>query len=42
MNLKVASGYSVEIFSNRLLEDLERIWELRFIIPDPCNPHGGE
>ncbi len=27
------------IFSNRVLEDLERIWALRFIIPDPCNPN---
>ncbi len=26
------------VFSNHILEDLERIWELRYIIPDPCNP----
>ena len=24
-----------EIFSNRFLEDLEKIWELRYYIPDP-------
>ena len=27
------------IFSNRVLEDLERLWALRFLIPDPCNPN---
>lgn len=24
-----------EIFSNKFLEDLEKIWELRYYIPDP-------
>ena len=24
-----------EFFSNRFLEDLEKIWELRYYIPDP-------
>ena len=24
-----------EVFSNRFLEDLEKIWELRYYIPDP-------
>ncbi len=27
------------VFSNSFLEDLERLWELRSIIPDPCNPN---
>ena len=27
-----------EVFSNQMLEDLEKIWALRFIIPDPTNP----
>ena len=38
-------GWSVEaVFSNqviganRLLGDLERLWALREIIPNPCNP----
>ena len=26
------------IFSNQLLDDLEKIWELRYWIPDPTNP----
>ena len=26
-----------EVFSNRFLEDLEKIWELRYYIPDPNN-----
>lgn len=26
------------LFSNELLEDLEKIWALRFVIPDPKNP----
>jgi len=25
--------------SNLFLEDLEKIWELKKWIPDPCNPH---
>jgi len=33
-------GWSVEaVFSNSFLEDLERLRELRSIIPDPCNPN---
>ena len=32
-------GCSDYVFSNSFLEDLERLWELRFIIPDPCNPN---
>jgi hypothetical protein len=28
-----------DIMSNLFLEDLERIWELRKWIPDPCIPH---
>ena len=28
-----------DILSNLFLEDLEKIWELRKWIPDPCNPH---
>ena len=28
-----------DIISNLFLEDLEKIWELRKWIPDPCNPH---
>ena len=28
-----------DIISNLFLEDLERIWELKMWIPDPCNPH---
>jgi hypothetical protein len=28
-----------DIISNLFLEDLERIWELKKWIPDPCNPH---
>jgi hypothetical protein len=28
-----------DIISNLFLEDLERIWELRKWIPDPCNPY---
>jgi hypothetical protein len=28
-----------DIISNFFLEDLERIWELKKWIPDPCNPH---
>ena len=34
-------GCSDYVFSNSFLEDLERLWELRFIIPDPCNPTSG-
>lgn len=30
---------SSDIISNLFLEDLERIWELKRWIPDPCNPH---
>ena len=26
------------LFSNRMLEDLDKIWALRHIIPDPTNP----
>lgn len=26
------------LFLNELLEDLEKIWALRFVIPDPKNP----
>ena len=32
-------GGSDYVFSNSFLEDLERLWELRSIIPDPCNPN---
>jgi len=28
-----------DIISNLFLEDLERIWELKKWIPDPCNPY---
>lgn len=31
-------GCQVEPFSNRFIEDLNKIWELRKFIPDPCNP----
>lgn len=27
-----------EVLTNELLEDLEKIWALRDIIPDPTNP----
>ena len=27
-----------ELFSNQFLEDLEKIWKLRHIIPDPKDP----
>ena len=27
-----------EVFSNQLLDDLDRILELRFLIPDPTDP----
>ena len=27
-----------ELFSNNFMEDLEKIWELRAIIPDPTTP----
>ena len=27
-----------ELFSNNFMEDLENIWELRAIIPDPTTP----
>lgn len=27
-----------EVFSNQLLDDLDKIWELRFFIPDPTDP----
>ena len=27
------------VLSNSLLEALDRIWELRHIIPDPCKPN---
>ena len=27
-----------DIFSNQLLDDLDKIWELRYWIPDPTNP----
>ena len=39
---RLKGGCWTKVFSNQLLEDLERLWELRFIIPDPCNPHGGD
>lgn len=29
---------SAEVFSNQLLDDLDKIWELRFLIPDPTDP----
>ena len=32
-------GGSDYVFSNSFLEDLERLWELRSIIPDPCDPN---
>ena len=32
-------GCSDYLFSNRFAEDLERLWELRKWIPDPCNPN---
>lgn len=28
-----------DIISNLFLEDLEKIWELKKLIPDPCNLH---
>ena len=28
-----------DILSNLFLEDLDRIWELKKWIPDPCNPY---
>lgn len=28
-----------DIISNLFLEGLDRIWELKKWIPDPCNPH---
>jgi len=28
-----------DIISNLFLEDLERVWELKKWIPDPCNPY---
>ena len=28
-----------DIISNLFLEDLEKIWELKKWIPDPCNPY---
>jgi len=28
-----------DILSNLFLEDLEKIWELKTWIPDPCNPY---
>ena len=28
-----------DIISNLFLEDLERIWELKKWIPDPCTPY---
>jgi len=28
-----------DILSNLFLEDLEKIWELKKWIPDPCNPY---
>ena len=28
-----------DIISNLFLEDLDRIWELKKWIPDPCNPY---
>ena len=31
-------GCGVVPFSNSLMEDLNKIWELRHIIPDPTNP----
>ena len=27
-----------ELFSNNFMEDLDKIWELRAIIPDPTTP----
>ncbi len=27
-----------ELFSNSFLEDLDKIWALRSVIPDPKNP----
>ena len=27
------------VISNQFLEDLERIWSLRDVIPDPYTPH---
>lgn len=34
-------GCGEGVFSNRILDDLERLWGLRQIIPDPCNPNMG-
>ena len=31
-------GCDIVPFSNRFIEDLNKIWELRKFIPDPCNP----
>lgn len=36
--LTVTWGCDVVPFSNRFIEDLNKIWELRKYIPDPCNP----
>lgn len=27
-----------EVFSNQLLDDLDKLWELRYWIPDPTDP----
>ena len=37
--LREAFGCSDYVFSNSFLEDQERLWELRNVIPDTCNPH---
>ena len=37
--LRETFGCSDYVFSNSFLEDLERLWELRSIIPGPCNPN---
>ena len=35
---KFSSVPITELFSNTFLEDLEKIWALRFYIPDPTKP----
>jgi len=37
--IPVLSVAPSDIISNLFLEDLERIWDLKEWIPDPCNPH---
>ena len=32
------SGWLVEPFSNQFMTDLDKIWELRYWVPDPTDP----